>query len=97
MRAREPLPVPSLAGFQETSAVVGAAPSSFRLPSQTLPYLSTVVREGLAGLRFGAVRYSPRIWPLLTSTRATVPGCVPPPSRERAIFTNGYGVIVLFS
>ncbi|MDQ3405473.1 MAG: hypothetical protein M3548_19130 [Actinomycetota bacterium] len=47
--------------------------ASFRLESQVLPSLSTVVREGLRPRPSGAESHSPTISPVLTSMRTIVP------------------------
>ena len=44
-----------------------------RFAVQTLPFRSTVVRDGSVGCPSGAVRYSPRIAPVVVSILTTVP------------------------
>ena len=47
--------------------------ASSRFVTQTLPSLSTVVRDGSSERFWGAVRYSPRMTPVSTSIRTAVP------------------------
>src|SRR5688572_25512484 len=44
-----------------------------RLVAQTLPFWSTVVRDGSRGCPFGDVKYSPMIWPVSVLILTTVP------------------------
>ncbi len=62
-----------VAGIPAEIALAGTAPPSLRLVSQTFPFLSTVVREGLAPRPAGEVLYSPSTAPVRVSILTNVP------------------------